>query len=328
MKSWMIKIAGIALAVSLLFIFKSTGTFAEMSRNVMLSENQVPEGLTELYYEGNTLSGTFSFDGTQIFVETRRGSRTPKAVRDTDPNAPQYEVDIRLLDENGVPFFVQVGGHGPIDSSWVSSFDPLLYGAEISTEQRNEKEARSQKAFGNATRMIEALRVVKFRRNLVPEYKAILNILPIIESGKMITKLEEGNSKSSIGPLVSSDKHLIEIWKKGAFFGRNIWADHSGTVAKVIFSGGGVYQIWSACNHGACPGSDMSFKCASVFYDRVGFCQAPPMCSTQYGFSNGKHVCNDDTYIQYYRIKYNSDISTIGGTCSDSSLRTKAPDCW
>lgn len=328
MKKRVIKITGIALSAFLsLFIFGSAVVFAELAQQMVLLGNQAPEGLVNLYYEGNALSGTFDFEGSRVFVETRRGSRTPKVVRDTDPNAPQYEIDIRLLDENGIPFFVQVGGHGPVDPNWESSFDPLNYEAGVSAEQRGEREKESKKAFNNAAKMIEVLRAVKFQRNLMPEYRALVNILPLIESGKVITRSEE-DGRSGIESLVSSDKHLIEVWKKGAFFGGNIWADHSGTVAKVISSNGGVYQIWSACNHGTCPGSEMSFKCSSVFYNRVGFCQAPPMCSTQYGFSRGKHVCNDDSYIQYYRIKYDSNPSTIDGTCSDSSLRTKAPDCW
>ena len=324
------------LAVLFLAVFcvaMENGHAAELSESAVLSDDQsIPEGMTSLFARGNSVSGKFEFDGVPLSVETRRGQPTSAIIRRMDPSAPLFEIDVRVLDENEVPIFVQVGGHGPIDASWQNSFDDSVFDERKLAEK---SDAITQRAFVNAGRMIAVLKKVKFRNDLLPEYEAIMNLLPIMESGKTVEKWEGfGDNHSSLSSA-PTDKHSIEIWKKSAFFPGNIVGDHSGTVAKVISSSGSTYQIWSACNHGTCPGTGMSKKCVSTFSNRAGFCQAAPMCSTPLQWDQKdwwnddyRHVCNDDSYIQYYRIKYNADPSTSGGTCSDTSLRTYAPDCF
>lgn len=148
---------------------------------------------------------------------------------------------------------------------------------------------------------------------------------PLIESALVQEVVEGYEEKTNSDSSACSDKHYIEIWRKSTA----IIAEHSGTVAKVLGYDGNTYQIWSACNHGTCPGGGgMMKKCTRTFLNRCGFCQASPNCSTSFGYKSGQHVCNDDTYIQYYRIKYNVTPSKTSGTCSDSSLRMHAPDCW
>jgi len=307
----------------LIFIIISQSVAASpgtSENNVLLGKQDCPLGLQELILKDNSIFGIFEFDGTKIFIETRRGEMISGMKRLMDPTAPLFEIDLRLSDENGFPFFIQFGGHGPIDETWLSESELLLNESTF-----YDQEISVTKLLENTERMIESLNTISFRLSLLPEYHALMNILPLIKSGITPDK-SSGESDSSIQTLTTSSQS-IEIWKKGAFFNNNVYGDHSGTVAKATY-GGSTYQIWSACNHGTCPGSGMTKKCSKTFSNRPGFCQAPPMCISAYGFFPNQHVCNDDSYIQYWRIKNNANPNTIGGTCADSSLRKNAPDCW
>lgn len=293
----------------------------------------------DLYFSGNSGTSAIKANGTQVIIETRRGKPTSKAMRKSDPTTPLYEIDVRLLDQNRVPFFTQFGGHSPIDSTWDSPFEESYTTMEgLSPNHDND----ISKYLGGAKKIIESLNgisnssIIANGSRATPEYDAIKNILPLIEEAITVTKIENSDTQSFMQASASKNSHVVEIWKKGAFSPGNILGEHSGTVAKAISSNGYTYQIWSACNHGACPGSKgMRKSCTKTFLNRAGFCQAPPMCSTPYQFDqkdflndDHRHVCNDDTYIQYYRIKYNSAPSTAGGTCSDNSLRRYAPSCF
>lgn len=60
------------------------------------------------------IGGSFTKDGRTIYFETRKGAPNP----DDDPDAPLFELDIRIMDENHIPFVVQIAGHRPIDEKW------------------------------------------------------------------------------------------------------------------------------------------------------------------------------------------------------------------
>lgn len=280
------------------------------------------------------LSGSFTHAGKTTFMEVKRGRQLSEAMRKVNPTFPQYEIDIKLSDQDGRLFFVQTGGDSPMDGSWATSFD------NPDSRPVKDKEEAAQKSFKHAKKMTESLKKIQFGDELLPEHAAIMqiqNVVDVVAVGPMATTTKtSGVSMDAMVALSGcTDKHSVEIWRKSAFFPGNVFGDHSGTVAKVLSANNFVYQIWSACNHGTCPGTDMSLKCSSTYTNRCGFSQAPPMCSTplqwdqsDYWNDDYRHVCNDDSYIQYYRIKYDSNPSTSGGTCSDTTLRQYAPDCF
>lgn len=260
----------------------------------------------------NALRGDFKFDGKKIKLETYRGEKIG-IMKELNPSFPEYEIDVRLLDKNGFPFFIQVGGHGPANKDWVS---PL--GVDL-TKSKEEVRVSAQESFALAKKMINSLEKIKFKDEFNPEYEAITGIKSILESSG-----GSGLAKTNSGTVT----HIIEIWKKQAFFPGDIIGDHSGTIFK-IFDNFVVYQIWCAANHGTAPGApNMSLSCSATFGNRQGLSEAPPMCATSFGIFSGQHICNDDTYIQYQRIRDNINPSTTGGTCSDNTFRRYAPSCW
>lgn len=263
------------------------------------------------------LYGNFKFDKKEIKFEIFRG-RKIGIMKELNPSFPEYEIDLRLLDKNDFPFFIQVGGHGPANNEWAS-----LLGIDFA-KSRAENKVIAEESFSLAKKMAKSLEKIKFKDDFSPEYEAITAIKGILEANFE----KEGLKKSSNSLSIKSVNHMIQIWKKTAFFPGNIFGDHSGTVFR-IYDNGVNYQIWSAANHGTAPGDpSMSLKCNGWFTDRLGFSEAPPMCATEYGFSSGQHVCNDDTYIQYQRIHDNVNPNTTSGTCSDNTLRRYAPSCW
>ncbi len=296
-----------------------------LAENVFLEEKIIPSEIKEFSAQGNSLRGIFEVDGRSITIETRRGPLISWIMRMRDFTAPLFEIDVRLLDEDGFPFFVQFGGHGPIDGEWISEAEFFQSEAKIISKQ---DAITNQQLFANARWAIVSLKSLKFKAEFAPEYDVLVGILPLLETEeKNSTENFNDELRMNSSAVSSSDQHYIEIQKKSAFFIGNTFGEHSATLSKAI-SKSKTYQIWSACNHGSCPGtSGMSKKCSKTFSKRAGFCSSPPMCSTMYGFFSGQHVCNDDSKIQYERIKNNANPSTSEGTCADSSLRINAPNC-
>lgn len=311
--------------VVVLFFIGST----QVCGQTVLSSGQDHDGFVELSHDSKSQSifGVFEADGVQIFIETRRGRETSAIMRKADKSTPLYEIDVRLLDQYRRPFFIQVGGHDSIEQDWNSSLEDFL--------AEHEKTVGAQKILAVAKKMVVALKSSRFKKELMPEHEAIKGILPLIESALVVERFEDAESFIPKLATACNDQHKIEIWKKGAFFPGNQYGDHSGTVLKTI-TNGCTYTIWSACNHGTCPGTGgMYLACSTSFPNRCGMSIAPPMCSTPLQWDqrdwwndDGRHVCNDDTYIQYYRIKYNANPDTSGGTCSDTFFRRYAPSCW
>lgn len=300
-----------------------------LAEDVVAKDQQLPSNIKELSHSGKSLKSIFDSGDGVITLETLRGNLTPEEMRAGDKDTPLYEIDIRLTDEDGTVFFVQTGGDTPIDTEWQASYDDnqnsLLKGDKV--------KKNPAKTFGAAGKMLKSLKKLKFKNDLLPEQAAIAGIIPIIESGlvteKLTVELPSGSdSEFAVMASASSYIHTIEIRTKPIWWSLGL-GEHSGTLAKFYNSSGILYTMWSACNHGTCPAA-MTLKCRGTFYARYSMLSVVN-CTTPYfagPIVTGVHVCNDDTYIQYWKVKNNAQPSTTGGTCGDGTFRTKAPSCW
>ena len=311
-------------------LFLSGITLAADMSTVLQSRTDTVNGFSELTYVDGFLRGQYEIDGDTITVEVNRGKRTPAIMRRLNSDWPIYEIDVRILDSEGDPIYVQVGGHDPVDATWGLEFDASLSVREATDpEIRNPKARKSYEA---AYQMLTKLKGAKIQEKLTPEREALEGAMNILQSAMSsdLTSSEE----EQVAAFGCTDTQIIEVWKKSAFFPGNILGDHSGTVMKTK-SGSTTYTVWVAANHGTAPGaSGMSKKCSQSFTERCGQSIAPPMCSTPVQWETSKplqdddkHVCNDDSYIQVLRIKTNAGVSTTGGTCNDTTLRSRAPSC-
>lgn len=283
-----------------------------------IAADQSPQYVFSYDAKTKDTRGDIDVNGMLVTIETKRGKLNPPLARRNDPTAPEYAIDVRITDQNGSPIFVQVGGDSPIDKTWSTSFD---LAASSSAEERGQ---RAQQAFAAVDAVLSQRNDLKFNATLAPEQKALSDIRSLIKSA-LVTDSIAGYQEQEFpfsGKAACKEIEIAEIWKKSTL----IFAEHSGSVAKWKMSTGKIYAMWSACNHGTCPGgSGMSLKCSKSFLNRCGYSMAAPNCSTPYGLTKGKHVCNDDTYIQYDAVKRNGSPST--GTCSDATLRAYAPSC-
>ena len=304
-----------------LFVF---GFGIATAKDVLWEKQNIPENIKSFVSKGNALLGKFETDDGQEFtVETRRGNLISLPMRLKDPAAPLFEMDVRLLDDNGFAFLVQFGGHGPIDGSWDEESEaPKKIFSQSDIVKR-------QRLFLSAQKTLKSLRNIQFKQEFFPEQQALDTIASFLE-----TEIEAVETKNFADKLFAKSNtedtsyaHYIAIWEKGAFFTGNIFGKHSGTIIISIFQEK-VYQTWLSCNHGSCPCSSlMKKKCEKIFFDRTDPFHSPPMCETSYGFFPGQHVCNDDSFIQYYEVEKEDDYDTGGGTCADRGLRFNAPDC-
>jgi hypothetical protein len=70
--------------------------------------NSLPNCIVSLNHDPKkkSISATFVYQRTRVRFETRRGPRTPLKLRMADSETPLYEIDLRILDERGVPFLI------------------------------------------------------------------------------------------------------------------------------------------------------------------------------------------------------------------------------
>jgi hypothetical protein len=309
----------------IVIILASVPTMAALPVGDVLEKGQpLPEGMIDLYSKGEGLFGIFEVAGTRFTLETLRGPQVPDEVRMGDETAPLFEIDLRLIDEKGFPFVVLTGGSSPIDPEWSKPQDAA------STGDPKAMAARSAADFSAAFEALSNLERIKVASDFEPELNTIRNLVPLLRRARIRVQLEDepGSTAAAAGTKACDYRHEVDVYDKSTFFGI-LGARHSGTVGWALYATGGYRQMWVACNHGTCPG-DSAMQALCYYLSAANRCSAylsAPNCSTSYGFFSGQHVCNDDSYIQYYRIKYDLYPSTSGGTCADSSLRTRF-DCF
>jgi len=197
----------------------------------------------------------------------------------------------------------------------------------ISSDSK-ELASRAARDFSAAFGAISALKTAKLEPGFEPEMRQVFNLLSLLRRAQ-----EPAGGTHSTDELAALQSKAcnhathIEAYDKSTFFGI-LGARHSASIVWDVDPYHHYVWLWTSCNHGTCASdSAMSYLC----YHETAFnrCSCPVMlmCSTSYGFFSGTHVCNDDTWIQYYLVKYNASPGTSGGTCSDGSLRTRF-DCW
>jgi len=132
------------------------------------------------------------------------------------------------MNGNGQPFLIQIGGHAPIDETWVASTEGF-------TDDAGPKRERE---FVLAAKTIESLAKVKFTRRFHPEYRTLLHLAPLVASARVIDKIEEGGDQEISSPklLASSPyRHKVEIHDQSCCFGLG---RHGATLGKLISSSG------------------------------------------------------------------------------------------
>lgn len=284
-------------------------------------------------------------EGSMVAFETRRSDPTPQELREVDTSTPPYEIDVRFLDDTGFPFLTIYGGHGSIDPTW----------NVIDAAPADKSDDLTLSTYATARAMISAIKNSAFAtetnsnmdsaRSWAPERDILLNVAgPALEDLSVIRIVETPEIERPLPSrtrmrvntnAVSTNiyKWQVEVHKKVASFSFGL-GDHSATLSRSISSKGVTQQTIITSNHGAAA-NKMNVSCtwtstATMPKSLPSFGTATDgsayYCRTSYGFTKGKHVCNDDTYIQAQTVRYKAGpMSWV--TCGDSTLRRYAPAC-
>lgn len=322
--SWLIIFA-------LITLIATTGSAA--TRSKQLAD---PSGQVSLTASSETeLRGSFmGASGQQIEFQILVGEENNHG-----PDAPSHAVDIMISDQHG-PFLVQVGGDAFIDPGWnerlqelntesfaaaAASFDRSASFAATHTLSRLVNSGGVAQLQGSAMRQL----MNSSLRNLIngalgpndvrvnPELEGLLDQQPPEES--------------SYGYF----HHKMEIREKGAFHeSLHPWFEHSSTIFRSYWSNWSLAYTYVTCNHGTCATDPvMRLTCWRYFFNRPSFYVGGLQDRACDYWSHiapipGFHVCNDDSYHQYWTVKYNLPHPYHNWTCNDTSLRTRAPSCF
>lgn len=267
-----------------------------------LSVQKLSVGLTIYKAFGDELCGSYRSGDNVIHFQTIRGEDLIYEENTIDPEAPDYVVSTRIMDQSGNPIAVAMGDLSDKRvSSWLEPLEELA-GPNIDPEISFDL---AQDAFELLSETLET--------NTFDDEITILK-------RRSITAAPSNNDDDTLMHHKSSSwRYWIQIMSKDALFNGN-FADHSAVIVNLRRPDGSIFN-YVTCNHGTCADSPtMTMHCQKVVYtsSQRTFSILPCDSVSSYGFTSGYHVCNDDTMVQYNMIAYgNPSLST----CTDSYFR-------
>ena len=264
------------------------------------------------------MTAAFVKDGHVVYLEQRVGALKPQVYRDTAPEEPANEVDMRFVDENGVTFYVQRGGDTYVDPTWHDDIN-AAFSASVSPDQRiADFQLAKEAAQAISLKLPDGFaaldyHVKQFAARPVPE-----------EDPLLIGRVDEIESKRPADqPYWDWGGGEAWWWLQGDLYDKtvcSVWvcvARHSG-VAMFAYNGGWSLVV-NGCNHGSCPGSsNMRYACSSnsgvwrqwvsLTGEHNGGNSVGAGCRTSYSWNSGgwDHLCNDDSAYELWQIKNGS----------------------
>lgn len=261
-------------------------------------------GLTVYKASDGELCGSYRSGDSAVHFQAFRGEDLVVGVNTMDPDAPAYTVSVRILGSDGNPIAVALGGDDEERvSGWLDQVEGLdKVGADLVTSFALAQEGVRVLSQTVGSGFEEELKILKRR--------------------SFTAAPSDSDAKTA---RATTWRYWIRIFRKDALFNGNP-ADHSSVIVNVTKPDGTILN-YVTCNHGTCADDPkMQFKCQKVVYpaSQRPFGILPCDSVSSYGFGSGKHVCNDDTLVQYNMVVFGS---TNLSTCTDSALRTWSPNC-
>ncbi len=284
---------------------------------------------------------TFAGEDASLRLEALNGAERPADVQEEHPELGKYDVDLRVIDRNGIPWIMALGGDEFAISSWADDYAETV---NISVDDA-DREAHYE-LFPDVREALDSVGVsdsyqLGELRDLVRSQSEELRIgRP--KSGFPTNGSDTGGTSVNPPPPPSTTyTHWVYVYYRAAFW---VFGDHSSTRAVSTKDGvGTTMSDLSYGNHGyKYTDARMSFSCGNWWSGRASatlhyspysgsdtaYGIAGGGCSTVYDAiypTAGGHVCNDDSYAQYGNVK--NDANIVWSTCSDSTLRQYVPVC-
>jgi hypothetical protein len=303
--------------------------------------SQLKEGVNLLDVKDPAWGANAAFvqGGRVIYMETRVGPPKPDVYRQSWPDDPPNEMDMRFVDQNGYTFYVMRGGDSLIDPTWSEEIGKTQAANRmVSNADRNLDWQMAQagaKALAGALPtgfQDHAFHLTSFSR-----------LLPPAEDPMMQAKLE----RIKAAPLPAGDRPYgnfsyaanqswLETDAYSGDTGCAVWicvAKHSATRMWDAEWNGSAYT-WvlavDANNHGRhATDSGMGYHCysnggwygagttisGSTAGSATGSWDGQGGCQTAYSWSsnNNAHLCNDDAAYELWQAK-SGTVNTPYGT--------------
>lgn len=307
MKKQLLKLSFVALCFSVVLLLCKVNNLSAKTKSEkpLLQVKILPAG---------KISGSFTENGRTIYFETQKGLANP----DDDPDAPPFELDIRIMDGRRAPFMVQTAGHRPMEEKWYEE-QKAFENTPINEEERSTD-------FSMLPSMIKSLKSYnKKHKRTRWEIKEIIKLLMSVVNENVFDETDDSFTENQVQEKAtmasSSFDHQVTIRKKKAF---GIIFEHSAIRLRIYKTYGSLLLQHSTCNHGTCATStSMSSKCTKTFTKSNLTIYLWDLMCDYWGYPYGSHLCNGDTYQEYLSVKNGQSIDW--GVCG--TARLYAPDC-
>jgi hypothetical protein len=302
--------------------------------------SQLQEGLNLLDVKDPTwgVSAAYMKQNRVIYIESRVGNLKPEVYRLDDPSAPQYEMDVRFVDQNGHTFMIQRGGDSYVEPSWAQEIKASRnIKIDLATRELDFKLAQEASASFMTLSMPALKDHVYHMATYAAQQPPSLN-QHLIDKSIRIAKnpppvTAPATSETGYGTYYFSGYSWPETdeYGKGTMYA----GSHTSTMMwDCQWNGSSCSWVTGivTCNHGTCANqSAVSYRCYtnSGWYNNLsengttntnasGSWDGQGGCQTGYSWSssNNAHLCNDDTAMELWQAKYGTIPDVIGFSSS------------
>ena len=306
----------------LLFLFSLLCCFgSSIASPSTLAESGQSKFILSIGPDG-TVTGSYTENEHAIYIEALRGEKNAEE----DPSILPYALDIRILDEDKIPFLVQNNGvsQGFGDIEWASVLE-------------NPDDFARQHAIQmlpNAIRYVRAALAGEVPENAVIQNLTdenrweILAVLDLMRSMAEDIPERAFRKKSSAERLAMAASYTYEyevsIRKKKV---EGLWyTEHSALRVRYYNNTGERFAQYSSCNHGTCADNGvMSTKCSKRFKHNSMIGLVNEVCDTFTSYKYKVHTCHDDTAVQYRTFKEGGWRTGLSVECYAPML--SVPNC-
>jgi hypothetical protein len=293
------------------------GVSSEEKSNAPVAVKELSEGLTLFKIDGK-ISGAFRKADHAIYFETLRGQPRNAFYKQVDPTLPDFEIDIRVLDEDGRPIFIQQAGDQLADESWVKDILADAKKPRVDPYKRAEHYELMKEAF-------QTLESANVPAALSMEKSVLVASRFSIKESVLKTGIAKASEAMQAEKGYAPGWNSIELHRKSIMLGLG---EHSATWANV----NGV--VYDNCNHGSCA-SSMGYKCttygggALYWEGSTSNGWRGGTCLTSYNWTSwGNHNCHDDSVKQMWGVVYGTQGTDYDGVCDNGAGHKSAPSCW
>lgn len=275
---------------------------------------ELAQGATILEASDTALSAAFRKDNVVIYLEAIRGQPTPPQFQG-DPLSPQFEIDVRMLADNGRIFYSRRGGDAFIDPSWAEDLDAQ---AELPPSRESNRILFDMADEVAGVLTDDSTRILGERAKvLAPELDAIVAIgrqAPGTFAMMVDERIERGLATTDVEYGKSTGSESSDEDQAAGYYYLGLHADDLEGSPAGYHSATRLYRWdghWAVandfCNHGRCPYEN---GMPQVGWVQAGDGYKPSFrvhsCNTGYGLysDDGGHNCHDDSRLQMASVMY------------------------